>query len=57
MGGLFIKTLRGAAEINGVSGELNSAVSLAGGAILLVILAFYAYWGIVRLTKWAWTHS
>jgi len=56
MGGLFIKTLRGAAEINGVSAELNSVVSLAGGALIAVILAFYAWWGVVRLTKWAWSH-
>jgi len=56
MGGLFIKALRGTAEINGTTDQLNSVVSLAGGAILLVILAFYAWWGVVRLTKWAWTH-
>lgn len=56
MGGLFIKTLREAAEINGVSDQLNSVVSLAGGALIAVILAFYAWWGVVRLTKWAWSH-
>lgn len=57
MGGLLIKTIRGAAEINGTSAELNAGVMLFGGVIVFGLLAFYAWWAIVRLTKWAWTHA
>jgi len=56
MGGLLIKTIRGAAEINGTSAELNAGVMVFGSVILAGVIALYAWWAIVRLTKWAWSH-
>lgn len=56
MGGLIIKTIREAAALNGVSGELNTLVSGVGLLLLTGIAALFFFWGVVRLTKWAWSH-
>lgn len=56
MGGLLIKTIRGAAEINGASAELNWFVVGAGALLLSGIAVLFVFWGVVRFAKWAWAH-
>lgn len=56
MGGLFIKTLREAAAVNGHTDALNTVVVGFGLLLLSGIAALFVFWGVVRFAKWAWAH-
>lgn len=55
--GIFANIFRQALQRNGHLAEFEAAILSAGTIIILMLLAWYAFFLVIRFVKWAWTHA